>query len=173
MVKFNSPSDWRGRFFRYAPLILWIGVVLFASTTQGAMQNTSRFIRPLLEFLFPHAPEEMITVYHGYIRKLAHLSEYAILAFWAARAFTSSSAKFLQKYWFPCSFALVFIVAAIDEYNQSFNSLRTGSVFDVLLDVSGGTLAIIFFALYRRGGKRKSSDYSLDEDSRRPIAINR
>jgi VanZ family protein len=154
MNKFNFSEKWRGRIIRYAPLFLWIGIILFASTTQGAMSNTSRFIRPLLEFLFPNAPEETLIFYHGYIRKFAHLSEYAILAFWACRAFWSSSVKFLQTYWFIFSLALVFLVASIDEYNQSFNTLRTGSFYDVWLDVSGGALMVILFTLYKRFYKR-------------------
>jgi VanZ family protein len=149
MVNDLQKSKWRERILRYAPLFLWIGVILFASTTQGAMSNTSRFIRPLLEFLFPNTPEETLILYHGYTRKLAHLSEYAILAFWASRAFWSSSVNFLQRYWFIISLATVFLVASIDEYNQSLNSLRTGSLYDVLLDVSGGLLMIIVLKVWR------------------------
>lgn len=145
----SSELDWRGRFFRYAPLILWIGVILFASTTQGAMSNTSRIIRPLLMFLFPNAPEETLSVYHGYIRKAAHFTEYAVLAFFAARAFSTSTKKFLQKLWLLFAFAVVLIVASIDETNQSFNSARTGSIYDVLLDCSGGMAMIILFYIYR------------------------
>jgi hypothetical protein len=50
----NQKTDWRGRFFRYAPLVLWIGLILFLSSGQASMSNTSRFIRPLLVFLFPN-----------------------------------------------------------------------------------------------------------------------
>jgi VanZ family protein len=118
------------------------------------MSNTSRFVRPLLEFLFPSASEETLIVYHGYTRKLAHLIEYAILAFWASRAFWSSSIKLLQKFWFIVSLFLVFLVASIDEYNQSFNALRTSSIYDVLLNVLGGTFMIVFFAFYKGGYKK-------------------
>ena len=159
MAKFNFSNDWRARFFRYAPLFLWIGVVLFASTSEGAMQNTSRLILPLLKFLFPNTPEEILTVYHGYIRKLAHLTEYAILAFWASRAFSTSTINLLQKYWFIFAFILVFWVASIDEYNQSFNPLRTSSIYDVLLDTLGGTIMIIFFSIYKKVHKRKFPAY--------------
>ena len=154
-------SIWRGRIYRYAPLFLWIAVVLFASTSEGAMQNTSRFIRPFLIFLFPNAPEETIAIYHGFIRKLAHLSEYAILAFWAVRAFSTSSVKILQKYRFMFSFGLVLVVATIDEYNQSFNSLRTGSIYDVLLDASGGLLMLIILRVWTvlRGNRVKNNSY--------------
>jgi VanZ family protein len=148
MVKSDLPNKWRERFFRYAPLFLWIGVVLFASTTEGAMQNTSRFIIPLLKFLFPNTPEEILTVYHGYIRKLAHLTEYGILAFWASRAFSNSTLNYLRRFWLVFAWILVFLVASIDEYNQSFNALRTSSIYDVLLDVCGGSLMIIALKVY-------------------------
>ena len=140
---------WRGRFFRYAPLILWTGVVLFASTTSGSMSKTSIFIRPILEFLFPNATEETLLVYHSFIRKCAHFVEYAILAFWAARAFSGSSRAVLRKYWHVGSFLLVVLIASIDETNQSFNPLRTGSPLDVLLDAFGGSMMILAVIFYR------------------------
>ncbi|MDQ3043284.1 MAG: VanZ family protein [Acidobacteriota bacterium] len=149
-------ADWRGRIFRYAPLVLWIGLILFFSTEQASMSNTSRFIRPILEFLFPNAPEEVLIVYHGYIRKLAHFTVYAILAFWTARAFVNSSRKFLRQFWFVCAFVVVLLVASIDETNQSFLASRTGSIYDVLLDVGGGLAMIAVFYLtvkHRKRGK--------------------
>ena len=134
---------------RYAPLVLWIGVIMFLSSGQASMSNTSRFIRPLLEFLFPNAPEEILTVYHGYVRKLAHLTVYAILAFWAARAFFSSTKNLLRRFWFWLALVLVCLVASIDETNQSFLDSRTGSVSDVLLDAAGGLLMIIVLGVWK------------------------
>ena len=150
-----NATNWRGRFFRYAPLILWIGAIFVASSNTGSMSNTSRFIRPLLEFLFPGTPEEILVVYHGYIRKFAHFAEYAGLAFWAARAFSGSSLKILRGFWFVFAFALIVIVAAADETNQSFLASRTSSVYDVMLDSAGGLFMIILFAVYRNLFSRK------------------
>lgn len=141
---------WRGRFFRYAPVILWIGAIFIASSNTGSMSNTSRIIRPLLEFLFPATPEEILVVYHGYIRKFAHFAEYSALAFLAARAFSGSSVKILRNYWFVFALVLVVSVATADETNQSFLASRTSSVYDVLLDSAGGLTMILFFWLYRR-----------------------
>ncbi|CAN5191385.1 hypothetical protein BH20ACI1_BH20ACI1_28520 [soil metagenome] len=157
MSEILQKSIWRGRFFRYAPLILWIGIILFASTSIGAMSNTSRIIRPLLYFLFPSASEETITIYHGFIRKLAHLTVYSILAFWASRAFWNSTKILLQKYWYLFSFLIVVLVASIDEYNQSFDSLRTGTIYDVLLDASGGAAMIGILLIYRKFANNRNS----------------
>jgi len=114
MIQSDLANKRRGRIIRYAPLVLWIGVILFLSSSQASMSNTSRFIRPLLEFLFPSASEETLILYHGYIRKLAHLTEYAGLAFWAFRAFSNSNLKNLRRFWFIFAFLLVILIALID-----------------------------------------------------------
>jgi len=124
-------------------------MILFLSTSQASMSNTSRFIRPLLEFLFPSASEETLILYHGYIRKLAHLTEYAGLAFWAFWAFSNSNLKNLRRLWFVFAFLLVLLIASIDEINQSYLTSRTGSLYDVLLDAAGGLIMLIFLTLYR------------------------
>lgn len=118
------------------------------------MTQTSRFIRPLLEFLFPNTPEEILTVYHGYIRKLGHFTGYGILAFWAFRAFSSSRSDFLRKNWFPLALGLVALVAVIDETNQSFNAARTGSIYDVLLDCFGAITILSVAYLLRNLPKK-------------------
>ncbi len=146
--------DRRGRFLRYAPLILWIGVIFFASSTSGSMSNTSRFVRPFLIWLFPNAPEDLITVYHGYVRKSAHFIEYAVLAFWAATAFRGSTRRVVADYWQLFAFLLVFATASLDEFNQSFNLARTGTVYDVLLDCAGGLAMIVGLTVIQMARKR-------------------
>jgi VanZ family protein len=150
----NSSNKWRGRIIRYAPLILWVAVIFTASSNAGASQNTSMIIRPLLEWLFPAAPAATLDIYHGYIRKLAHFTEYAVLGFFASRAFWYSSQTIIRKFWFVWAFLLVVLVAAADEYNQSFNPLRTGSGYDVLIDVSGGLFAVTVFYIFKTCRKK-------------------
>jgi VanZ family protein len=132
----------RGRVIRYAPLVLWIGVIFLLSSSQGSMAETSRFIRPLIEFFFPSASPDTFLLVHAFIRKTAHFVEYAVLAMFAAKALFSSSMPPLRNYWHAFSILLVLIVAAIDETNQSTNFSRTGSGWDVLLDLSGGITAM-------------------------------
>jgi VanZ family protein len=150
---------WHKRVFRYVPFILWIGFIIFMSSNSGSMSSTSRFIRPLLEFLFPNALPETLDFYHGYVRKFAHITEYAILAGFASRAFWSSSKLYLQRFWYFFAMLAVFTVASIDEYNQSFNQSRTGSIYDVLLDCFGGFLMISAVTLWF-AAKNRFSDGS-------------
>src|SRR5687768_14414444 len=138
-------SNRREQLMLYAPLLIWIGVIFFLSSSQGSMSHTSRIIRPVLEFLFPGAPEETLQFYHGIIRKLAHFSEYAVLGLLACRALTRLHSNFLVNARYLIAAALVMLVAGIDEFNQSFNPARTGSLFDVMIDISGGVFAIVLF----------------------------
>ncbi len=133
----------------YAPLVIWIGVIFYLSTDAGSMSETSRFIRPILEFLFPDAPESTLLIYHGYIRKFAHFAEYAVLAFLASRAFFYSSGVIVKKYWHLSALGLVLLIAFLDEAGQSFNPARTGSGWDVLLDITGGITATLLYWLGR------------------------
>jgi len=156
MLDSNSSNKWRGRIIRYAPLILWVAVIFTASSTAGASQNTSMIIRPLLEWLFPDATVATLDLYHGYIRKLAHFTEYGVLGFLAARAFWYSAQPVLRRFWFVWAFLFVASVAALDEYNQSFNTLRTASAYDSLIDISGGLFAILVYYAWFEMRLRKS-----------------
>lgn len=149
-------SKRRGRFFRYAPLLFWIGVIFYLSGGQGSFEQTSRFIRPLLEFFFPNASPETLSLYHIYVRKLAHPTVYAVLAVLAARAFVSSSKRLLNLRWPIAAIGLVILIAGLDELNQTFLTSRTGSPWDVVLDTIGGAVALIFCIFYFR--RRSSAD---------------
>ncbi len=146
----TSLEKWRGAVTAYAPLIFWIGVIFFLSSDQGSMAETSRFVGPILKFLFPNISEETLAVCHAFIRKTAHFTEYALLAFFAVRALARSSVASLRNLRYLLPLILVALVASMDEFNQSFESSRTGSGWDVLLDVSGGAAMMTILWLIER-----------------------
>jgi VanZ family protein len=145
-------SIWLGRLARYGPLVLWIGVIFYFSSSFGSFNQTSRFIGPLLEFLFPAASPELLAVYHGYIRKFSHFAAYAVLGIVSAAAFATSSRTILRRYWFIASLIVVLLIATLDEINQSYSTLRTASIYDVLIDLFGGLTALflMYFVWNRR-----------------------
>lgn len=149
-------SGWRDRAWRYVPLALWIGLILFASTGAMAAQNTSRVIGPLLKWLFPRLSESQLQSAHFAVRKLAHFTEYAVLALLAARAFHASSRLLLRRRWFAASLLLVVSVALLDEFNQSFNPARTSTIKDSLLDTVGGLTALTLLVSLRARRERRS-----------------
>lgn len=127
--------------------------ISFASTNEFSAVNTSRFVRPLLESLFPRLTEEGLELAHFLIRKSAHFCEYAVLGLLASRALSTSSHLFLRRSWFRISLLLIVAYALLDEYHQSFVRSRTASIYDSVIDVAGGLTALIIVTLYR--GRRR------------------
>lgn len=143
----NMSKSWRVSLWDYAPVLFWLGVIFYLSSGSGSASETSRIIGPLIKFFFPTVDESTLQTIHGLIRKAAHVTEYAILAALAARAVLSTKVSWLRKYWPILPFLLVVVTASADEYNQSLNPKRTGTPWDVLLDISGGVLALVLIRL--------------------------
>jgi VanZ family protein len=76
------------------------------------------------------------------IRKSAHFIEYAILAMLTFRAslISASRTQLATAAW--VALFIVTSLAAADEARQAFSPVRTGSPYDVLIDVTGGLLTV-------------------------------
>ena len=146
----------RRRLRRYGPVVVWLAVIFFASTGNLSAANTSRIIGPLLIWLFPDITPEGLMQAHFLVRKAAHLTEYAILALLAARAFLSSSNIGLRRYGYAGAFSLVALTSLLDEYHQSFLASRTGTIYDSLIDMTGGALALLAVAARSRAWRGRA-----------------
>ena len=155
----NSSSSRPSRVWRYAPLVLWIMFISFASTAEFSSINTSRFIGPLLLWLFPDLSESRLAAIHFLIRKASHFTEYAILALLARRAFVTSSRAFIHRRWFELGLLLVTCYALLDEFHQSFVPSRTASIYDSALDVAGGLTVLLIFKLYDKYIRQKRNAF--------------
>ena len=128
----------------YLPLIAWLAFISFASSDSFNAGNTSRIIGPLILWLFPNTSPETLAVVHFITRKIAHFTEYAILGFLAARAFRTSPRPAISQRWFLICMTLIVVYALVDEYHQSFVPSRTASIWDSLIDMTGGLAALVF-----------------------------
>lgn len=148
-------DSWRHRVWRYAPLLLWMVLISYTSTGGMSASNTSLVVRPLMLWLVPDITDEALMRIHVAVRKTAHFVQYAVLALLAARAFLSSSQTFLRRRWAVAALLLVAVCALLDEYHQSFEPSRTATIYDSLLDISGGATAIASVLWWRSRLKRK------------------
>jgi VanZ family protein len=128
---------------RYLPLVAWLVFISYASSDSFSAANTSRIIGPLVLWLFPNTTPETMALIHFVVRKIAHFTEYAVLAYLAARAFRTSPQPALANHWFLAALGLIVIYALIDEYHQSYVPSRTSSFHDSLIDMSGGLVMLI------------------------------
>ncbi len=125
------------------------------STDTFSAQNTSLIIEPLVRFLLPGISEQSLALIHGLVRKAAHLTEYFILGLLLFRAFLSTFPESTPLRQALRSLAVVVLVAASDEFHQSFVAMRTASVLDVGIDTLGGLLALGVMLLRSRKSPSK------------------
>src|SRR5262245_28057214 len=144
-VNRTSPT-FKNRIWRYGPPILWAALIFIGSSDLLSASHTGEFIVRPLHALFPNASEETLAAIHFALRKVGHFTEYAILAWLSSRALRSSSVRILHVRWFWISFAFIAAYALFDEFRQSFVPSRTSSIYDSLIDMSGGLTALLVVA---------------------------
>jgi VanZ family protein len=133
--------------------ILWLIVIVIESTTYLSAHNTSRFLYPLLHFIFGvnHARFE---AWHEYIRKGGHVVGYAMLSILLFRAWrdtlpATGNPKWTLR-WSNIALLGTLMVASVDEWHQSYLPSRTGRWQDVVLD-SGAAIAAQVLLFLTRG----------------------
>ena len=148
-----KPGTSRNRLWRYGPLIVWAALIFIGSSNILSGSNTSTFLVPPIRWLFPTASDSTLQLVHLLIRKAGHLTEYAILAWLAARAFRTSSNEFLHRRWFFVALILVVLYSLSDEFHQSFVPSRGASLHDCAIDTAGGFVALLFLCWRNQPGK--------------------
>ncbi len=116
------------RFLRYwFPVSIWCGVIFYFSS-------------------IPHLSSGL-GVWDLFLRKIAHLIEYGILAFLLTRAFWNTGNLSLSDL---CAWSLRLSIfyALTDELHQSFVPGRKNSIYDLFID-SLGAVIIVFLIISR------------------------
>jgi VanZ family protein len=127
---------------RFSVAALWLAIVLFMGASYFAANKTAVFILPILKFLAPHASIRQLHAIHTGIRKIAHVTEYAILAVLWFKALVLSARRTPRvAAWVALSVCL--LCAFADEAHQSTLPMRTGSASDFVIDSLGAVAALI------------------------------
>ena len=146
--------------------VLWVAFIFANSLKPGnesgqMSSSATEMINGALHLISPS-----LNVSHLFVRKAAHFSEFALLAWLLCFAWWSSFILSIEKRVslkrlsivlcaFPCSVA----VAAADETIQLFVAGRVGAVTDVLIDSAGAACAtLIFFLVVVLINRKKSKE---------------
>ena len=129
-------------------------VIFAASADTHSYQHSSMLFEPLVRWLFPHLAGAQVEELHHLFRKCGHLSEYAVLALLLWRAIHRPTRSEPRRPWrwdeAGLALALVFLYAASDEFHQIFVPTRTPLITDVMIDTTGGAIALTLWWLLRR-----------------------
>lgn len=148
---------------KYATILYWILVVIwmivifyFSSQPGGVSDSFSKnitevivnFIANIINIPIDIAQQYLYSLNH-IIRKIAHFTEYLILALLVINAFRESGVKKFKLYLY--SFLLCILYAISDEFHQLFVPGRAGQLKDVLIDSLGSICGIYMHYLkYRK-----------------------
>lgn len=151
-------------FFAVAPLLAWMAFIFLMSTGVGGAVHTNSALDTFLAHYFPQWNRTLTwaqrDALHFYLRKTAHVTEYAVLGVLAVRALRglrplSAPRDLLRGAWV---FATCY--AATDEFHQIFVPGRTAKVTDVMLDSAGAAFGagLMAWAAHRRRQRLHAPD---------------
>ncbi len=125
----------------FIPAIIWMIFIFIMSHTNGnESSNQSNFIvKIVLEFI--NINHETLSFM---IRKIAHMSEYAILLLFIYYGLYKT---ITYKYQLLISLLITFIYACSDEFHQLFIPGRSGQFIDILIDTSGALIMLLIIYL--------------------------
>ena len=132
---------------------LWMLVVFLFSTSAFSGDNTSRIIGPILKWISPGISNESIAFVQFFLRKTAHIIEYAFLAILLCNAIVRRLKEFSAKVLIVRSVFISLIYAASDEWHQSLSADRIGSLMDISIDGVGalfGALSFLWIFKYKQ-----------------------
>ena len=139
------------------PPVLWMVLILLASSDSLGAPKTEGWLRKILAAIFGALPAEKLHVLHILLRKAGHLVAYAILG---GLSYRSARGPMPATSWWSrraAVYALGFSLATalLDELRQLLTETRSGSAWDVALDMAGALLplAIIWVASPRQKAK--------------------
>jgi VanZ family protein len=146
----NMQSDFPHPFtvFWWALTVAWAGLIFYLSTQSFTPHFSQALLARTLHLLHLHVSPKTFGFLHTLLRKLAHLTEYGILALLLYGVPGEQS----QLLWRPWRAVVCILVAAAysltDEYHQFRIPGRHASLLDCALDTVGASLAMLM--LYTR-----------------------
>ena len=129
--------------------LFWMIVIYnFSSKTSSVSSNESMFITDFIaKLLFENPSEKTLYIIEVIIRKVAHITEFAILSILYCFVFNSFGYNIRTTIW---TVMFVFIYALSDEIHQYFVPGRACRLYDIVIDTVGGFLGYCFYCICYR-----------------------
>ena len=140
----------------WLPVLVWMALIFAGSSDRASFSHSSRILGPLIHWLFPQLSEEDTYRLVFTARKVAHVTEYAVLALlvWRARRRSGSGPADGWAWRHACEAVWVAaFYAAADEFHQTFVPSREGCIRDVLIDTAGAAVGLALLWLLGRWRK--------------------
>jgi len=134
----------------WLPVLLAILMIVVESTEWMGADHTSGPLRMIWQAIFGQVSDPEWQIIHHYLRKAGHFIGYGFVGLTWLRAWWMTLPK--SHFWTDTLLALLgtALIAASDEFHQSFVPNRTASPWDVLIDCCGAaTLQLVVYLFMR------------------------
>jgi VanZ family protein len=141
----------------WIPVALMMSLMYLFSTDLFSSEHTARIIEWIMKLFKDDAGGPDLGETNFAVRKFAHFFEYAVLAVLLFRALRAGDGRRWKISWAAFAFFILAIWSLLDEFHQTFTKTRGGSVYDSMIDSSGGLFALLLITLYCRLKARKQT----------------
>ena len=134
----------------WLPVVVWAALIGSFSTDTFYRGWSQGIVRPVLLFFLPDLNQETVELVHTVVRKLAHIIEYFVFALLLYRGFRQDAPNSRHWRWALPALLVAVGFAGVDEFHQTFESHRTGSLMDVGFDAVGVFVAQAMVWMHHR-----------------------
>lgn len=127
-------------------MLLWLAVIATESFRMSS-NVTGKWLWWLLHELHIQMSFQQFAKLHHILRKAGHFTGYGILCLLAFRAWFHTLDSGSRLRCAALAIAVTLVTAILDEWHQAFDPTRTSSGWDVVIDVTGG-IVFLLFALF-------------------------
>jgi len=154
----------------WLPVLFWLGVIVYESLRLSS-NVTGSWLFQLFRVLHIQLSWSAFSALHHLLRKAGHVTGYGILCLLLFRAWfhtlrlpdqvsigrraadpghVGQELRIMHVRCAALAISITLVTAFLDEWHQAFDRARTGSPWDVALDVSGGVVFLAFALLVLR-----------------------
>jgi len=142
-------------FHYWLPTLFWLAVIAYESFRLSSAV-TGSWLLEILKLVHVHLSAESFSALHHFLRKAGHLTGYGLLCILLFRSWfhtlqdsdqndatantAGSGSSDVRWRCAILSLSMTLITAVLDELHQSLDLSRTGTPWDVALDLTGGIL---------------------------------
>ena len=159
----------RKKILLYCIVLIWLGVIFCFSAMDGNASGAlskkvtitvvttyikiGQKIGVVSQDITKAEAKKLVTLFHHYVRKLAHATEYGLLAFLILLSLGTN--KITLKRNILIVIVACFFYSLTDEYHQTFVSGRGGVFTDCLIDTLGAMIASLLYRIQWKEATRK------------------
>ena len=140
--------------------LVWAAHIFFLSTEGFGGEQTRSMLAELLYFLHLRVSADVLEMLHTTLRKLAHLTEYAVFAFLLYRSMGGLGDVRKQRRLVTWCIVVAAAYSLTDEFHQSFVRGRNASLIDCGIDTTGAVIAmLVLYGLSELKSRRTAGLY--------------